>query len=236
MRLAIIGASGFFGAVLAEQARACGLDHVRVTRQGYDDAAAEGGFDVVVNAAMPSRRFWAEIHPDEDFRETVLKTHRILRDFAPAKIVQISSVSARCQHDRVYGRHKRAAEALVDDGRNLVVRLGPLYHPTLSKGVIRDILDDGPVYAAGASRYAFTPAAWAARTILSRLDDRGVIELGARGALRLEELARALGSGSSFRGAEDHQEFPAAPPDAPAADEAIDFARALRARLKEGAA
>ncbi|WP_157982331.1 NAD(P)-dependent oxidoreductase [Oceanicella sp. SM1341] len=229
------GASGFFGAVMAQVATEAGHDVTPVTRAGYAAASAAGGYDLVVNAAMPSGRFRAECNPEEDFRETVEKTFRIRRDFAPARLLQVSSVSARCQRDRVYGRHKRAAEALVDDGRNLVVRLGPLYHETLSKGVILDILRGDTVHAAAGSRYAFTPAAWAAAEMLRRCGESGVIEIGARGALRLDELAAALGSASGFRGAEDHQEFPDAPARAPAADEVIGFAEALRRHLGERA-
>src|SRR3954466_12427227 len=156
MKLAVIGACGFVGSVIADAVEATGrVDLRRVTRANYMEAKSEGDYDVIVNAAMPSGRFWADNNPDADFRETVEKTYQIRRDFAPAKLIQISSVSARCQLDRTYGRHKRAAEAIADDGRNLVVRLGPLYHETLSKGAIIDILLNRPVYVAGESRYAF---------------------------------------------------------------------------------
>jgi dTDP-4-dehydrorhamnose reductase len=231
MKLAVIGASGFLGSVMAEVASTSpGIALRRVTRATYAEAQKEGGYDFVVNAAMPSSRFWAENNPDADFRETVEKTHRIKHDFAPAKIIQISSVSARCQRDRTYGRHKLAAEAIVDDGRNLVVRLGPLYHESLSKGVVVDMLLHRPVFVAGESVYAFTPLAWAAAEILRRLDDKGVIEIGARGGLRLADLSSALGSTSSFEGAIDHQVFEGAPADAPAAEDVIMAATSWKSR------
>lgn len=233
MRIAVIGASGFFGSVMADVAASTeGVELRRVTRATYDEARSDGRFDIVVNAAMPSARFWAENNPDGDFRETVEKTHRIARDFASAKIVQISSVSARLQCDRVYGRHKRAAEALVDDGRNLIVRLGPLYDQTLTKGVIIDMLLDRTVFVAGESRYAFTPIRWAAAEILRRSETSGIVEIGARGFMRLSDLASALGSVSTFQGSIDDQVFEGATADAPAADDVVAAAVALRQRIR----
>jgi len=234
MRLAIIGSKGFVGSVIAEAAAAReDVELTRVTRANYRDALDAGPYDIVVNAAMPSARFWAEQSPDLDFIETVEKTHRIQRDFASVKIVQISSVSARCQLDKVYGRHKRAAEVLIDNGRNLIVRLGPLYHPTLSKGVIVDLLLDRPVFVSGESLYAFTPVEWAVGEILRRMDQIGIIEIGAKEPLQLRDLSAALGSNSQFQGERDDQVFDDAGNEAPPAGAVIAFAERLRSRIRE---
>lgn len=229
MRVAVIGGRGFFGTALSKAAHASlGFDVTVVTRQSYDAEVLNGGFDVVFNSAMPSGRFWAETNPSDDFRETVLKTFNVLTDFAPAKVVQISSVSARCQLNKIYGRHKRAAEALVDDGRNLVVRLGPLYGEELTKGVLIDLVNDKAVYVSGGSNYAFTPIDWAAKTIIDSVSESGIIEVGANGAVMLQDLASALGSRSTFVGEYDHQVF-ADSVGAPAANEVVAFAHALKA-------
>jgi nucleoside-diphosphate-sugar epimerase len=234
MKIGIIGAHGFFGSVLHEVAQADpGFLTVPITRHTYQAAAAEGGFDVVVNSAMPSGRFWAHNNPDDDFRETVLKTHRIYHDFSSAKVVQISSVSARCQRHTVYGRHKRAAEAIVDDGKNLIVRLGPLYHATLSKGVILDIAHGRDVFVSASSRYGFTPVRWACEELLRSISQTGVIEIGARDAISLESLAIALNSPSVFRGELDNQIFDNAPTGAPPASAVVEFARNLVKDLGE---
>jgi hypothetical protein len=127
-------------------------------------------------------------------------------------------VSARSQLDTVYGRHKRAAEVLVDNGRNLIVRLGPLYDPALSKGVIIDLLSGQPVYYCADSRYAFTPLAWAAERVVDSFDALGILEIGARGSVPLGELATHLKSFSTFSGPMDNQVFADAPDDAPDAE------------------
>ena len=230
MRVAVIGGRGFFGTALARAANAMpGFDVSVVTRQSYDAEVLNGGFDVVFNSAMPSGRFWAEKNPSDDFRETVLKSFNVVADFAPAKVVQISSVSARCQLNKIYGRHKRAAEVIVDDGRNLVVRLGPLYGDAISKGVLIDLIQDKTVYVSGLSEYAFTPISWAAQAIIDNVSVSGIIEIGANGAVLLQDLASALGSHSAFIGECDHQIFNDSV-GAPAATDVIAFAHALKAR------
>jgi nucleoside-diphosphate-sugar epimerase len=219
MRVAVVGADGFVGTALcAELERRADVQLVRVRRADYDAVRTSHTFDIVVNAAMPSRRFAARKNPAHDFEQTVATTSRILYDFSSAKIVQISSVSARSQLDTVYGRHKRAAEVLADNGRNLVVRLGPLYDPALSKGVIIDLLRGQPVYCSAQSRYAFTPLGWAARRIADSFDKLRILEIGARSSVRLGDLAAHLNSLSTFSGAVDDQIFADAPNDAPAAE------------------
>ena len=63
---------------------------------------------------MPSKRFWAKNNPYKDFIVTVEKTFKIANDWKSSKIIQISSISARSQLNTPYGRHKAAAEKLVD--------------------------------------------------------------------------------------------------------------------------
>ena len=52
---------------------------------------------------MPSKRFWAKNNPELDYAETVTKTKNILSDFKFEKIIHVSTVSARCQLNTVYG-------------------------------------------------------------------------------------------------------------------------------------
>ena len=44
----------------------------------------------MINASMPSKRFWAKQNPKLDYKETVEKTKNIISDFKFNKIVHVS--------------------------------------------------------------------------------------------------------------------------------------------------
>ncbi|HBC44186.1 MAG: AviX11 [Parcubacteria group bacterium GW2011_GWF2_52_12] len=222
-RIAVVGARGYVGSALARALMSGGQYSVtEVTRENYMLAQKES-YDVLINCAMPSARFWAKSNPEKDFIETVEKTAQLLYAWNFKKFVQVSSVSARCQLDTVYGRHKAAAEKLVDQEKHLIVRLGPMYSPELTKGVLVDIREGKKVFVDGKSRYSFAPLSFNAEWIASHLERRGVVEVGARNALALEELASTLGVPAAFEGALDHQEIENPEPDFPDALDVIVF-------------
>jgi len=222
--VAIVGAHGFVGGALARAFDAAGgYRVVEVTRDGCADART-AAYDLVVNAAMPSRRFWAKQDPAGDFRETVAKTADLFYGWRFGRFIQISSVSARCQLDTVYGRHKAAAEQVCRTPETLIVRLGPMFDDALTKGVLIDMLSGSPVFVGAESRYAFAPlsyvAGWIAANALART---GTVEVGARNAIALREVAAYLGSGSTFTGPADHQEIAAPDPSFPDARDVFAF-------------
>jgi nucleoside-diphosphate-sugar epimerase len=231
LRVAVVGAAGFFGTALTQalERRAC--DVTAVTRASYDDAR-HSTYDVVINTAMPSRRFWARQHPDQDFAETVGKTAALLYGWTFERFVQISSVSARCERDTVYGRHKATAEVLCERPDALVVRLTALYGPTMTKGSIVDIVRNHPVYVDADSRYAFTPVDFAAGWVAAHLDRTGLIEVGARDTVSVREVADALGRSVMFTGPREDQAVES--PDAtwPSARDVIPFAASLMDSLR----
>ncbi len=234
--VAVIGAKGFVGGHLCA---AFSLDAryslTPVTRAEYESARS-GSYDVLVNAAMPSKRFWARTHPDKDFAETVGGTAELLYRWRFKKFVQVSTVSARCQLDTVYGRHKAAAEKLCGFGENLIVRLGPLYGSGLQRGVLIDMLEGRKVFADGDSRYCFAPVGFAASWIVRNLHRSGIAEVGARNALALRDAAAHLGRKIEFEGAVDHQEIPSPPGDFPDARDALVFLDEKRRERRAGAA
>jgi nucleoside-diphosphate-sugar epimerase len=226
LHIAVIGASGLFGRALLQAFADTTHTVTPVTRATYE-SHRHTAYDVVINTAMPSKRFWARQHPDLDFTETVGRTADLLYGWTFTKFVQISSLSARCERDTVYGRHKAAAEVLCDRPDALVVRLTSLYGPDMTKGVIIDIVNHAPVFVASDSAYAFTPVAFAAAWVASHLDATGVIEVGARDTVRVSDIAEALGREVTFSGAREHQEVQH--PDAawPSAREVLAFAANL---------
>ena len=91
--VALIGANGFVGKsikkyILNDKSKILTC----VTRKNYEAAKYEKEYDILINASMPSKRFWAKQNPKLDFCETVEKTFNIVNDWKSSKIIQISSI------------------------------------------------------------------------------------------------------------------------------------------------
>ncbi|MBX2798824.1 MAG: NAD-dependent epimerase/dehydratase family protein [Myxococcales bacterium] len=197
-KIAILGSEGFVGSSLCAALSSSEHEIVPVTRDSFAAAGAAGPYDIVINAACPGRRFWAEQNPAADFEETVVKTARILHTWRLGKLVQISSMSARAQLDTAYGRHRAAAEALCVPDRDLVVRLGPMYGDHTHKGSLFDMLRHDPVFASGESRQSFAPVRWCGEWVAANLTQVGLREVGARTWITLRQVRDALDSRSEF--------------------------------------
>jgi len=221
--VAVVGARGFVGSAIVRALReTAGVEVVEVTRDTYAFART-GTYDVVVNTAMPAGRFWAKNNPIADVTETVQKTADLFYGWKHGRFVQISSVSARCQLDTAYGRHKAAAEQVCSGPQTLIVRLGPMYGAALAKGVLIDMLQGKPVFIAGESRYGFAPVDFVGTWVAKSFGRTGLVEVGARDSLSLADVAQHLGGRIEFQGAVDHQEMVDPDPSFPAARAVLDF-------------
>lgn len=229
--VAVVGASGFVGAALCKALdKFPDLSAVRVTRENYLEMKG-GKYDYVINAAMPSKRFWAKQNPQQDFSETVLKTADMIYGWNYGKFVQISTVSARCETETVYGRHKAAAEQLCMAPGNLILRLSAMFSPELSKGALIDILNRQKVFVSGESRYPFASLDFVACWIIAHLEDRaGILELGARNSLTLNEIAARMGETIEFEGPVENQEIQNPEKDFPDAKEVYVFLENMKGR------
>ena len=83
-------------------------------------------YDIVINSAMPSRRFWALNNPVSDVMESVVKTAEIFYEWKYDKFIQISSISAQIQTDIPYGAHKKAAEVVVENNKDAMIVLASM--------------------------------------------------------------------------------------------------------------
>lgn len=210
-RVAVVGAGGFVGSALVDAlTRRDGDEVVAVTRANHEEVRRSGPVDVLINAACPSKRFWAEHHADADRAATVDHTRALRQGWTFGHFVQISSMSARAQPDTVYGRHRAEAERLCGPD-DLVVRLGPMYGSGYRKGVLMDMLGDQPVYASGRSRQSFATVQWCAGWTAANRDRSGVVEVGARTCVTLAEVRDAVGSRSEFATDRVDDQFPVTP-------------------------
>ena len=222
--VALIGANGFVGKsikkyILNDKSKILTC----VTRENYVVAKYEKEYDILINAAMPSKRFWAKKNPYNDFVETVEKTFKIVNDWKSSKIIQISSISARSQLNTTYGRHIAAAEKLVEDTNNLILRLGPMYGKYLNKGVLIDMKNNDTIYISKESLYCFAPVDWVGQWISRNLHKSGTLDIGGNNAIKLNQVAQRIGSKSKFIGPIDNQIISKEIKHAPEAIDVIDF-------------
>ena len=222
--VALIGSNGFVGKSIKKY-----LLHNKnivttcVTRENYEEEKEKKKYDFIINAAMPSKRFWAKKNPYSDFIETVEKTFKIVNDWECSKIIQISSISARSQLNTTYGQHKAAAEKLIENKNNLIIRLGPMYGESLNKGVLIDLKNNNPVYVSKESLYCFAPVDWVGKWISQNMHLYGILDLGSNNAIKLKEVAQKIGSKSIFTGPLDNQIISKEIKNAPDARNVIDF-------------
>lgn len=222
-RIAVIGASGFVGKQLHQSLLKNRLfDVTAVTRINYPQKK-KNRYDIVINAAMPSARFWALKNPSDDFSETVQKTADIFYGWNFKKFVQISTLSARTELDTVYGRHKRAAEILCQNGDTLIVRLSAMYDDTLKKGALIDMINGKKVYVSKKSRYCFASLEFVCDWIAGSLDKTDIVEVGAKNSVSLEAIAKHFSFSTEFEGRLDIQEVQNPSSDFPDAKQVFTF-------------
>lgn len=221
--VAVVGASGYVGSALAGQFERNPEFHVyRITRKNYSEMQ-KLSFNVLINSAMPSKRFWAKSHPEEDFKETVLKTDDLLNKWNYKKFVQISTVSARCEPDSIYGKHKAEAEKLCLKKGTLIARLSAMFSPDLSKGALVDILKRNKVFVSGDSRYPFASLDFISSWIVGSINLKGIVEVGAKNTVTLKEIAEHLGFAVEFEGPVEDQTLERPRPEFPDAKEVFRF-------------
>ena len=233
MLVALIGSSGYVGkAVLRASKNFPNYKIIEVNRKNFSIMREQNHYDVILNCAMPSKRYWAHNNPLLDFESTVELTAQLCYQWSYEKLVQVSSISARSQLNTIYGRNKAAAEAICSHDNNLIFRLGPMFGKDLSKGVLIDMLCDRQVFVSGVSRYCFSNVDWVGRSILSNIRKKGILEIGARNSISLAFVAKEISSLSVFEGDVDHQEIETPLFDAPDAANVISFLK--RQRIRQG--
>ncbi|MBL7095375.1 hypothetical protein ISS22_15535 [candidate division KSB1 bacterium] len=199
MKIALLGYKGFIGRALFKMLEDSEHNVVCIGRDDYEKYKGDE-FDLIINSAMPSKRFWAVDNPLDDFDATARLTADIVYNWKWKKIVQISTVSARCQLDHPYGINKKSAEVLVlnKSPKNLVIRLGGLFGAGLDKGAVFDISNGKKVFVSGESKYNFIDVDKAAEIIVKKMDKKGIVEVGAKDQISLKDIAKYFNKDVEF--------------------------------------
>ncbi len=229
--VAVVGANGYIGKAIVETLYLQNTDPDRkeilaiypITRENYEEAKKEK-YHYIINSAMPSKRFWALANPELDYIETVEKTRDLVENWSYNKFIQISSVSARCENNTVYGQHKLLAENLVKQAvDSLILRIVTPYHTSNTKGIIYDIINNNKLYVSGDSRYAFSSLDFISYWISRNLDKSGIIDLGAKNSVSLKEISDSLGLDLKFGDRLEIQEVENPGDDYPDVNKVISF-------------
>lgn len=204
--IAVFGSNGFVGSAICRKFEKNKIKILKINRHNYSEYLGQN-FNIIINSSAPAKRFWAKNNPELDYEETVVKTKNIISEFKFKKIVHISSVSARCQLNTIYGINKKKSEDLIKNLSNyLIIRLGPLYGEGLLKGVLIDMIQDKKVFIDGKTKYSFTDIDWNAEWIMNNLNLKNkVVEIGATDYVQLDELSKLINSKSKFEGDLDDQ-------------------------------
>tara|TARA_R100001594_G_C4044833_1_gene263931 strand:+ start:749 stop:1456 length:708 start_codon:yes stop_codon:yes gene_type:complete len=223
--IAVIGANGFVGrAICKEIIKYEKFELLKITRLD-DMAKLIDKSDIVIHSANSSKRYYANNNPKEDFFDTVEKMFQIKNMAANKKMVLISTASARVQLNTPYGRNRRACELMIDQSKNLIFRLGPMFGSENYKGPLYDIIKNNRVYVDEKTKYAYVSVEYNAKKIVELLNRTGIIELGAKNAIELGYLKEKIGSTSIFEGHNDTQILSTTQKDAPDSFDVITFAK-----------
>lgn len=227
-KIAVVGSSGFVGKALIRATREFNFEVTCVTRQNYDECK-KMSYDYVINTAMPSKRFWSLNNPVDDINETVLKTAKIFYEWHYEKFIQISSISAEKQLDIPYGRHKRAAEVIVEkDESALIVRLGAMYGNGLLKSALFDLVNKNHIYVDINSEYNYINVDYAAKHILNNLDLKGIQNIGASDSISLLEISKDIWENPSYEGRLEKLVFNKVDSSMPSSREVLKYVNSLK--------
>ena len=177
MTIGIIGADGFIGKYLVQVFKS--IHHViKITRKDYD-SYHRAKFDCIINANGNSRKFWANKHPEEDFKASVESVYNSTRDFRFSKYIYLSSRDA--EQDKIqsiYGYNKFIAEKIVKKYCRdySIVRLPSVIGLDSKKGVVHDIWHGNEVYLSPESTLMLMSAQEIAEQLLFNFDELEPLE------------------------------------------------------------
>lgn len=210
----ILGGKGFLGASVARACREQGLEHCTIDKEEYAECVGRE-CDLLINANGNSRKYLSREAPLEDFEMNVTNVRRSLEDFRYGKYVLFSSAdvypdsgspSATDElapldpaRQTPYGFHKYLAEQCVRHraSRWLILRLSGFVGPGLRKNAAYDVLSGRQAWVDPASEFQYLHtrdlAAIVLRLASAAETDGEIINIGARGTIRVSDVARMAG-------------------------------------------
>lgn len=224
-RIGIIGSNGFLGKTLCKISQNYEYEIVEITKTDYESQKSKN-FDILINTATPSKKFWASKNPYLDFQKTVSLTADIVYNWKYEKLIQISTISA-ADHPlhHPYAINKKSAEIISSYKNHLIIRLGTLYGDGLVKGPLYDLLNFKQIYVDSNSQFDFISTDFISNWIFQNLDKNGLVELGAYDTMSLLEIAKKLDLNINASGKLIKISSPRIEPNMPSAKNVLEFAK-----------
>jgi len=216
-KIGIIGGGGLLGSNLREYfSKSAEVDSIE--KDNYDSKIGSS-YDVLINANGNSKRFWANIHPFEDFEASTRSVHKSLFDFTFKKYIYFSSIDVYLDHSGIattkedaardagkrppYSFHKWLSEQIVRNyaENHLILRLSVLLGRGLRKGIVYDLLHDKPLFVTPESRLQHITTEEVARVIQTLLDKdirNETFNVGGHGAVSVSKLMEMCGKSSDI--------------------------------------
>jgi nucleoside-diphosphate-sugar epimerase len=232
-KVCVIGASGFVGKALCEELVVReDFQLIKITRQ--DDMKEKiKQSDIIIHSANSSKRYFANQNYLSDLFETIEKMLKVIKYSRGKKIILISTVSARIHQNTPYGRHRRACELLLNEEKDLIVRMANMFGENNKKGALFDILNNKTVYASEKTKCSFVDVKYNASKVVDLVDSVGVVEVGAKDCIELGGLAKRIGSTCTFVGPDDTQIPRTKLKDAPSAEMVFGFLKKFQENKNE---
>lgn len=201
--IAIIGAQGLVGSELTKVVNTkANLICIEVVR-GDNFAEKLQNVDYVIHAANSPKRYAAELNQQMDYEESVVKTAKLIEACKRmgARLLLISSISARTQLNTVYGRHRHACELIALQAGCIVARLGYMFSKQKIYGALGNIVNNEDVFLDPTSEYSYSDVCWNANKIVELMltEEQGIVELGANGSITLQSIVDLISSKSVFK-------------------------------------
>ena len=199
-KIGIIGAKGFLGSAICKKSKDFDFNIIEITRENYEKNKSEN-FNILINTATPSKKYWASKNPYDDFNQTVKLTADITYNWNYKKLIQISSISVNdLASKHPYALNKKAAEIITNYKTSMIIRLSSLYGVGLTKGPLYDLLSSQKIFVDIDSEYSFINTDFVAEWILNNLNKTGLVQLGAIDTISLREIANKMNLDVTWEG------------------------------------
>lgn len=214
----IVGGAGYVGSAYSRLCKSRGLPFRVIGRDNWDEFEGTQ-CDVLINANGNSVKRLADQDPLLEFDQSVRSVEKSLSVIRAGTYVFLSSgdvypdPSSPTSTDEAiapnigamsrYGLHKHLAEQCVMGVHKnwLIVRMGGFVGPGIRKNAIFDILSGSKVWLSPDSALQFIHTDHAAALVMKLVETgaaREIVNLGAKGCLRLGDLHQACESKSVF--------------------------------------